>query len=195
MSLIIIITDLLVVACVESLNSIMTKKLEELFDLNSENTEVTEDITEQVISSAITNKNNAKLDKIMTSIDKIDSALPMVRDLEANDLEMDSIATKAVDTFNDLMDLGMNVEARYAGKIFEVAGTMMKNAIDARAAKIDKKLRMVELQIKKQRVDQQGKELDPYGDTMDGEATIVADRNELIKQILNQNNDKHGDKK
>ena len=168
----------------------MTKKLEELFDLNSENTEVTEDITEQVISSAITNKNNVKLDKIMTSIDKIDSALPMVRDLEANDLEMDSIATKAVDTFNDLMDLGMNVEARYAGKIFEVAGTMMKNAIDARSAKIDKKLRMVELQIKKQRVDQQGNDLDPYDVTIDGEATIVADRNELIKQILNQNNDK-----
>ena len=49
---------------------------------------------------------------------------------------------------------------------------------------------MVELQIKKQRVDQQGKYLDPYSDTMDGEATIVADRNELVKQILNQNNDK-----
>ena len=190
MNLIIIITDLLVVACVESLNSIMTKKLEELFDLNSENTEVTEDITEQVISSAITNKNNAKLDKIMTSIDKIDSALPMVRDLEANDLEMDSIATKAVDTFNDLMDLGMNVEARYAGKIFEVAGTMMKNAIDARAAKIDKKLRMVELQIKKQRVDQQERESAPFDTTIDGEATIVADRNELVRQILSQNNDK-----
>ena len=190
MSLIIIITDLLVVACVESLNSIMTKKLEELFDLNSENTEVTEDITEQVISIAITNKNNAKLDKIMTSIDKIDSALPMVRDLEANDLEMDSIATKAVDTFNDLMDLGMNVEARYAGKIFEVAGTMMKNAIDARAAKIDKKLRMVELQIKKQRVDQQERESAPFDTTIDGEATIVADRNELVRQILSQNNDK-----
>lgn len=168
----------------------MTKKLEELFDLNSENTEVTEDITEQVISSAITNKNNVKLDKIMTSIDKIDSALPMVRDLEANDLEMDSIATKAVDTFNDLMDLGMNVEARYAGKIFEVAGTMMKNAIDARAAKIDKKLRMVELQIKKQRVDQQERDSTPFDATIDGQATIVADRNELVRQILNQNNDK-----
>jgi len=190
MNLIIIITDLLVEQCVDPLNSIMTKKLEELFDLNSENAEVTEDITEQVISSAITNKNNAKLDKIMTSIDKIDSALPMVRDLEANDLEMDSIATKAVDTFNDLMDLGMNVEARYAGKIFEVAGTMMKNAIDARAAKIDKKLRMVELQIKKQRVDQQERESAPFDTTIDGEATIVADRNELVRQILSQNNDK-----
>ena len=103
---------------------------------------------------------------------------------------MDSIATKAVDTFNDLMDLGMNVEARYAGKIFEVAGTMMKNAIDARAAKIDKKLRMVELQIKKQRVDQQERESAPFDTTIDGEATIVADRNELVRQILNQNNDK-----
>jgi len=50
-------------------------------------------------------------------------------------------------------------------------------------------LRMVELQIKKQRVDQQGKDLDPYSDTVDGEATIVADRNELIKQILDQNKD------
>jgi len=63
----------------------------------------------------------------------------------------------------------------------------MKNAIDARTAKIDKKLRMVELQIKKQRVDQQ--ERDAGGLEIEAEATIVADRNELIKQILDQNKD------
>ena len=159
----------------------MTKKLEELFDLETP-------VEETQPDSKIAKTDAKKLQNIMSDVDKIDNALPMVRNLEATDHEMDSIATKSVDTFNDLMDLGMNVEARYAGKIFEVAGTMMKNAIDARAAKIDKKLRMVELQIKKQRVDQQGKDLDPYGETMDGEATIVADRNELIKQILNQNN-------
>ena len=159
----------------------MTKKLEELFDLETP-------VEEKQPDSKIAKTDAKKLQNIMSDVDKIDNALPMVRNLEATDHEMDSIATKSVDTFNDLMDLGMNVEARYAGKIFEVAGTMMKNAIDARAAKIDKKLRMVELQIKKQRVDQQGKDLDPYGETMDGEATIVADRNELIKQILNQNN-------
>ena len=166
----------------------MTKKLEELFDLETP-------VEEKHPDSKIAKTDAKKLQNIMSDVDKIDNALPMVRNLEATDHEMDSIATKSVDTFNDLMDLGMNVEARYAGKIFEVAGTMMKNAIDARAAKIDKKLRMVELQIKKQRVDQQGKDLDPYGETMDGEATIVADRNELIKQILNQNNAKHGYKK
>ena len=183
MNLIVINIDLLVVEYADLLNSNMTKKLEELFDLEAP-------VEEEQPDSNIAKTDAKKLKKVLSDVDKIDSALPLVRDLEANDLEMDSIATKSVDTFNDLMDLGMNVEARYAGKIFEVAGTMMKNAIDARTAKIDKKLRMVELQIKKQRVDQQGKDLDPYSDTMDGEATIVADRNELVKQILNQNNDK-----
>ena len=161
----------------------MTKKLEELFDLETH-------VEEKQPDSKIAKTDAKKLQNIMSDVDKIDSALPMVRNLEATDQEMDSIATKSVDTFNDLMDLGMNVEARYAGKIFEVAGTMMKNAIDARAAKIDKKLRMVELQIKKQRVDQQEPVGESYDTTIDGEATIVADRNELIKQILNQNNDK-----
>ena len=77
--------------------------------------------------------------------------------------------------------------------LFEVAGTMMKNAIDARSAKVDKKLRMVELQIKKQRVDQQ--EQSAGGPLeIEAEATIVADRNELIRQILDKGKD-NADKK
>ena len=158
----------------------MTKKLEELFDLAPPE-------QEEEPSSEFKPEEAKKLQSVLSDVDKIDSALPLVRDLESNDKEMDSIAEKSITTFNDLMDLGMNVEARYAGKIFEVAGTMMKNAIDARAAKIDKKLRMVELQIKKQRVDQQ--ERDAGGLEIEAEATIVADRNELIKQILDQNKD------
>ena len=158
----------------------MTKKLEELFDLAPPE-------QEEEASSEFKPEEAKKLQSVLSDVDKIDSALPLVRDLESNDKEMDSIAEKSISTFNDLMDLGMNVEARYAGKIFEVAGTMMKNAIDARAAKIDKKLRMVELQIKKQRVDQQ--ERDAGGLEIEAEATIVADRNELIKQILDQNKD------
>jgi len=158
----------------------MTKKLEELFDLAPPE-------QEEEASSEFKPEEAKKLQSVLSDVDKIDSALPLVRDLESNDKEMDSIAEKSITTFNDLMDLGMNVEARYAGKIFEVAGTMMKNAIDARTAKIDKKLRMVELQIKKQRVDQQ--ERDAGGLEIEAEATIVADRNELIKQILDQNKD------
>ena len=35
----------------------------------------------------------------------------------------------------------MNVEVRYSGRIFEVAGGMLKHAIDAKTAKIEKKLK------------------------------------------------------
>jgi hypothetical protein len=55
------------------------------------------------------------------------------------------------------MDLGMNVDSRYSGRIFEVASNFLKNAIDAKSSKIDKKLKMVELQLKKMKLDKDGK--------------------------------------
>jgi len=87
------------------------------------------------------------------------------------------------------MDLGMNVEARYSGTILQTAGVLLGHAITAKQAKIDKKLRVVDLQLKKLRLDQtaakagQNNTLPP----IDGQA-IVLDRNELLKQILNENN-------
>jgi hypothetical protein len=79
------------------------------------------------------------------------------------------------------MDLGMNVEARYSGRIFEVAGGMLKNAIDAKAAKIDKKLKMIELQLKKQKLDQDTNEND--GVNLSGDGYVIADRNSLIEKL------------
>ena len=54
-----------------------------------------------------------------------------------------------MDAYDDPMDLGMNVESRYSGRVFEVAGQMLKKRPDAKVAKLDKKLKMVELQLKK----------------------------------------------
>ena len=79
----------------------------------------------------------------------------------------------------------MNVEARYSSRIFEVAGGMLKNAIDAKSAKIDKKLKMIELQLKKQKLDQ-----DTAGDdsvTLQGDGYIVTDRNSLLEKLKNMN--------
>jgi hypothetical protein len=84
------------------------------------------------------------------------------------------------------MDLGMNVEARYSGRIFEVAGGMLKNAIDAKAAKIDKKLKMIELQLKKQKLDQDAGQED-NGIDVTGTGVIVSDRNSLIEKLKNMN--------
>jgi hypothetical protein len=82
------------------------------------------------------------------------------------------------------MDLGMNVEARYSGRVFEVAASMLKNAIDAKSAKIDKKLKMIELQLKKQKMDNDSHPED-NGVNISGEGFIVTDRNSLIEKLKN----------
>ncbi len=121
----------------------------------------------------------------ISEFDKISAALPQVKGLgDISDKEFDELAQRATDAFDDLMDLGMNVEARYSGRVFEVAGTMLKNAIDAKAAKVDKKLKMIELQIKKQKLDQDAGDAEGSVD-VSGTGVIVSDRNSLIEKLKN----------
>ena len=105
--------------------------------------------------------------------------MPRVSGLGAkSDTELDDIADKAVQSYNDLMDLGMNAELRYSGRIFEVAGSMLKTGLDAKVAKLDKKLKMIDLQLKKQKLDQNL----PDADTISGDEFVV-DRNTLLDKL------------
>ena len=122
----------------------------------------------------------------MSEFDKISAALPAVKGLgDASDAEFDALAQRATDAYDDLIDLGMNVEARYSARIFEVAGSMLKNAIDAKAAKVDKKLKMIELQLKKQKMDQDASNGDDTGINLQADGYIVTDRNSLIEKLKN----------
>ena len=135
--------------------------------------------------------------RALTTAEKIDKALPQVKDLQTHDTDMDTYSDEAIKSYRELMDLGMNSEARHAGKFFEVAQTMMKNAIEAKNAKADKKLRMIELQLKKQRVDQWDRRDGNDQDVIEGEGFVVGDRNKLLDQLIekvNQNDDKTEDK-
>jgi len=122
------------------------------------------------------------LEEIDTAIDKIDAALPMVRGLDATEREMDELADLAKDKFNDLMELGMNMEARFSGTVFQTAGVLLGHAITAKQAKLDKKLRMIDLQLKKQKLDLQMKE-DGKDKPIEGQGTVM-DRNSLLAAIL-----------
>jgi hypothetical protein len=155
----------------------MTKKLEEIFELEDKDTteeqpEVPEPTHEQVKS----------LDDSYAAVNEITRDLPAVAELdEIDDKELDHLASKAEQAYDDLMDLGMNVEVRYSGRIFEVASSMMKNAIDAKTAKIDKKLKSVDAKLKKLKID---KDSNPQGeDVISGEGFVVTDRNELLKKL------------
>ena len=163
----------------------MTKKLEELFDV-----ETSDDVVDRMVAAEPAETKPLTVPEIetaMTKVDKIDAALPSVRDLETSDREMDEIAQLAQDTFKDLMDLGMNVEARFSGEIFGNAARMLDTALSAKAHKVNKKLRMVDLQLKKASLDARlAKEQQSNGEiSADGEG-VVLDRNTLLQQILDK---------
>ena len=122
------------------------------------------------------------LQKSYAEFDKVAAALPQVKGLgELSDLELDKLAVEAEESYKNLMDLGMNVDSRYSGRIFEVAGNFLRNAIDAKSGKIDKKLKMIELQLKKQKLDQSNKDGGPIEES---DGFVISDRNELMKKLL-----------
>ena len=128
-------------------------------------------------------KTQANLQKSYAEFDKIAASLPQVKGLgELSDLEMDKLAFEAEESYKNLMDLGMNVDSRYSGRIFEVASNFLKNAIDAKSSKIDKKLKMVELQLKKLKLDKDGDK--DGGPVEESEGFVISDRNELMKKLL-----------
>jgi hypothetical protein len=118
--------------------------------------------------------------------------LPAVRDLDASDREMDDLADMAKSSYNDLMDLGMQVDSRFASEIFGVASNMLGHAITAKTAKLNKKLKMIDLQLKKARMDQDRNKDEPV-DTAHGEVLNHLSRNELLEKLIgnrDQNNNK-----
>ena len=118
----------------------MTKKLEELLNLPETEEPVIEPTAEPL---PVIN-----LEEKLEEFDKIAAALPRVKGLgDVSDAELDALAAKAEQAYNDLMDLGMNVEARYGARMFEVAAQMMNAAIQAKTNKIDKKLKNISVRM------------------------------------------------
>jgi|TARA_B100001059_G_C17516539_1_gene418557 hypothetical protein len=159
----------------------MTKKLEELFNME-ESKEEPKEVEASVIKAEEMEAEIKSVDQSYQAIQNITKELPAVRELDTlGETDLDHLADKAEKAYDDLMDLGMNVEVRYSGRIFEVAGSMLKNAVDAKSAKIDKKLKAVDLQMRKLKLDQDSGE-DP-NELVDGSGYIMLDRNELMKKL------------
>lgn len=164
----------------------MTRRLEELFNLPP----TTPEDPSPESAQSVLEENRTLISEVDAAINKIDAALPLVRDLEAGDQELDELATLAKDKAEDLIDLGMNVEPRFSGVILQTAGTLLGHAITAKTAKMDKKLRMIQLQLQKARLDHQisKDQKAPAEEAVEGQG-IVLDRNELLKTILGKHDE------
>ena len=154
----------------------MTKKLEEILNLPE---------SKKIVQAEESKTPSAPpaLLRDIAEYDKISAALPQVSGLgDMADSELDELAKKATEAYDDIMDLGMNVEARYSARMFEVAASMLGHAIQAKTAKLDKKLKMIDLQLKKQKLDNDSHSGDD-GVTLQGEGVIITDRNSLLEKL------------
>ena len=81
----------------------------------------------------------------------------------------------------------MQVDSRFASEIFSVASNMLGHAITAKTAKLDKKLKMIDLQMKKMRLDQQAAEKEGDSGPTQTAQGVVLNRNDLLERLLKDN--------
>ena len=158
----------------------MTKRLEEEFNLPS-----LEEVTGKSMTYADKETAIATVQSVEDALsisEKINNALAEVRGMEAHDGEMDEIAKEAIDSYTQLMSLGMNMTDMAAGPVFANAANMLKIALEARDSKVTRKLKQIDLMLKKARLDQQTSKADPEAEEV---SATVFDRNELLK-LINQ---------
>jgi hypothetical protein len=159
----------------------MTKKLEELFNLD----EKAQPVPELDVPVNVPVKDHTpvrSVDESYAEVERITQSLPAIKELDnLGDAELDDLAQKAEKAYDELMDLGMNVEVRYSSRIFEVASSMLGHAITAKTNKVEKKLKAIDLQLKKYKIDKDNNE--DLGNVIDGAGYVVLDRNEMIKKL------------
>jgi hypothetical protein len=161
----------------------MTRKLESLFDFPPTEESV------QAEPALTTAETQAAIVEIDNTIDKIDAALPAIRDLDASDRELDDIAEMAKESYQNLSDLGFNVDSRYASELFAVASTMLGHALTAKTTKLNKKLKMLDLQMKKLKLDQDAAKNAPE-EAMATAHGQVLNRNDLLERLMNSRDQK-----
>lgn len=170
----------------------MTRQLQNLFDLpdDDEDKNQSSDLSEPIPEEFLTEDHQDLLDKI-------DSALPLIKGLEASDAELDELASLAKEAFSNLMDLGFQVDSRFASEIFNSASSFFGHSITAKTAKMNKKIKMLDLQLKKADLDRkiaaQSKTETPSDEVPLGQGQVL-DRNELIRQILEESKNQSKDK-
>jgi hypothetical protein len=152
----------------------MTKKLEQLFDIDAFPKQMPPEEQEEVRQA-------------LQVAREVELQLPSNPE-DRTDKELDELTSKALSSFDDLMSLGMNVEARFSAPIFDSASKMFGHAVTAKLGKAQKKLKETELKMRLMKQQQQNK--DDQDNPIEVNATVM-DRNELIRMLRSEKSDPH----
>lgn len=119
-------------------------------------------------------------DQLMQQADSLADEYNDSDPLLLHDKEMDEISDLALEYGKTLHDLGMSVEVKHAGEIFNASGNMLKIAADARNAKMEKKLKLMRMEIDRLKLDRMAPD---KPEVLDQGQVTVLDRNQLLSQI------------
>lgn len=123
----------------------MTRRLEEEFNLAS----IKEAIAENAAVTELDDPSPEEIEKALERASKISTALTPIITLEDVEAELDELSELAKNSYKDLMDLGMNADGRIVGEIFSSAVNMLKNAITAQSQKAEKRIKAIEAELKR----------------------------------------------
>lgn len=148
----------------------MTDKLTDTLDIPSLKEALEKELVEEdeIVETAISTTVEAK---------SIFDTKEDIHDDEAND-----IIAKALDSYEEIILVGKNVNPEKSARIFEVAGQFLKISLEASNAKSDKYLKIAKLRLEARRLKIQ----DNTSDALNHGAEIMANRNDLLKQLLDE---------
>ncbi|AGC34697.1 hypothetical protein [Escherichia coli] len=111
-------------------------------------------------------------------------------DITARKTQLDRLAQMAERKFEDIFDRAFNCEDRFAAEMINAANSMLKIALDAHAKIIDSDVKLVDLQLKKDKMEielnlKPKKELESVGDpdAIEGQTVVHKTRNEMLASM------------
>lgn len=140
----------------------MTKKIEEFLDI-----------------APIPDKDESEKEIV-----KVTPSAALVKQDE-HDNETNDIRKKALDAFDDIMELGKNVEPSRSARMFEVAGQFLRTGLDAVNSKADKQLKTAKLKMEAKRLQVDDETLDK----LEHGVEIFADRNSILKKLVEESDE------
>jgi hypothetical protein len=110
--------------------------------------------------------------------------------LASSDKDLDELSDLAKQSYQDLSDLAFNVDSRYSAELFAVASTMLGHALTAKTTKLNKKLKMIDLQLRKLKLDQDAaKRSGELGNIPTAQGQVLS-RNDLLQRLLDASSQK-----
>ena len=141
------------------------------------------------------NETEISLEEAKAAMEKLKAMRVQLRelpDITARKTQLDRLAQMAERKFEDIFDRAFNCEDRFAAEMINAANSMLKIALDAHAKIIDSDVKLVDLQLKKDKMEidlnLKTKKPESVGDptAIEGQAVAHKTRNEMLA-AMNRN--------